>query len=141
MALSTTAPMKRALVRLLRSNGALVAAAVGGFHQGIAPQKVKYPFVVYNFVSSPRDYDWDGVMFNALVDIFAFAVNPIDAENVDALIASTTQDASPAVDGGQSTMYLRRIADVSLPPDVDGQGRRIVQFGGSYRFITQQNGF
>jgi hypothetical protein len=140
MALSTTAPMKRALVKLLRTNGALVSAAVGGFHQGVAPQKVKYPFVVYNFVSAPREYDWDGVMLNALVDIFAFAVNPIDAENVDALIASTVQDANPSVEGGQSTMYLRRVADVSLPPSVDGQGRRISQTGGSYRFITQQNG-
>ena len=54
MALSTTFQMKQALVRLLRSNGSLVSAAIGGFHQGVAPQKVKYPFVVYSFVSAPR---------------------------------------------------------------------------------------
>jgi hypothetical protein len=140
MALSTTAPMKQALVRLLRSNGALAAAAVGGIHQGIAPSKVKYPFITYSFITSGRDYDWNGLILNSLVDIFAFATNPVDAENLDSLIATTVQDAMPAVGSGQISMYLRRVADVTLPPGTDASGRRIAQMGGTYRFITQQNG-
>lgn len=138
MSLSTTAPVKRALIRALRANSSLVATAIGGFHQAVAPAKARYPFVTYRFVSAPRDYQWDGMQIYATVDLFAFAINPVDAENLDGMIADTLQDAQLSVDG-QDLLYCRRSADISLDPDVDARGRRIFQIGGSYRLITSQN--
>lgn len=137
-ALSTTAPVKRALVQTLRANSQIVATAVGGIHQAVAPAKARYPFVTYRFVSAPRDYQWDGMQIYATVDVFGFATNPVDAENLDGLVARTLQDATLVVDG-QALLYCRRTADISLDPDVDARGRRVFQIGGTYRIITSQN--
>jgi hypothetical protein len=134
---TTTAPIKQALVRYLRTTPNWSTVVVGGLHQSLAPTKTKYPFVTYNFVPSTRDYQWDGVQLDVTVDIFAFAENPVDAENVDLLIAARLQDAPIAVTG-QTLLYCRRVADVSLPQN-DARGRRIYQIGGTYRFITDQN--
>jgi hypothetical protein len=136
-ALTTTAPIKQALVRWLRGTTNWGTVVVGGLHQSVAPTKTKYPFVTYNFVPSTRDYQWDGMQIDVPVDIFAFAENPVDAENIDSLIAARLQDAQITVNG-QVLMYCRRIADVSLLQD-DARGRRIYQIGGSYRLITDQH--
>lgn len=133
---ATTAPIKRAVVQKLRASAPIGAAIKGGIHQSVAPRKVKYPFITFSFLPSSRAYQWaPGGQIYVLVDLMAFAENPVDAENIDSLIAAEMQDASLTVDG-QTLWYCRRVADLSQPPTVDGSNRRIFQVGGSYRIIT-----
>lgn len=136
-ALTTTAPIKQALVRWLRATPNWSTTVIGGLHQNPAPVKTKYPFASYSFVPSTRDYQFDGMQINVPVDVFAFAENSVDAENIDSLIAARLQDAQITVTG-QVLLYCRRIADVSLPQD-DNRGRRIYQIGGTYLLMTDQN--
>jgi hypothetical protein len=137
MAITTVAPVKRAIVQKLRATPALTAAIVGGIHEGIAPRKVRYPFIVYQLVAAPYQYDWTGVMIKALVDVSVFAENPVDANNIDALIAGALNEAALNVDG-QTSLLCRRTADLPTGPDIDAEGKRIYQIGGSYSVWTDQ---
>jgi hypothetical protein len=137
MATSTSAPIKRALVQKLRASPSLVSAIAGGIHEGVAPRKVKYPFIVYQLAASPYDYDWTGVMVKALFDVSTYAANPVDANNIDALIAGALNEAGLSVDG-QTTLLCRRVADLPTGPDVDSRGKRIYQVGGTYSVWTDQ---
>jgi hypothetical protein len=137
MAVATVAPVKRAVVQTLRASVPLVAAIAGGIHESIAPRKVKYPFVVYQLVSAPYVYDWSGVMLQALIDVSVYAENPVDANNIDALINGALNDAVLSVDG-QTSLLCRRVADLPTGPDIDSEGRRIYQVGGSYSVWTDQ---
>ena len=121
----------------LRANATLKAATVGGFHEGFAPAKVKYPFLVYQFHSSPYAYLWGSVMTLAGFDVFAFSENSVDANNIDGLVANQLHDAPLAVNG-QTTLICRRVADIPMPPDLDSEGKRIFQVGGSYEIWTDQ---
>jgi hypothetical protein len=134
---TTTAPIKRALVRSLRAIPSWGTAVPGGVHQSLAPRKQRYPFVTYNLLPAVRDYQFDGMQLTTDVDVFAYSENAVDAENVDSLIAAHLQDAPLAVDG-QVLLYCRRVADVSNP-QTDARGRRIYQIGGTYRITTDQN--
>lgn len=135
--MSTSAPIKRAIVQKLRATPALVAAIAGGIHEGIAPRKVEYPFIVYQLVSSPYAYDWSGAMLQTTFDVSVFAVNPVEANNLDALITGALNEAVLNVDG-QTNLLCRRIADLPTGPDVDAAGRRVYQIGGSYAIWTEQ---
>jgi hypothetical protein len=101
----------------------------------MAPRRVKYPFVVYLMVSSVREHQFDGQQIKSLWDIKAYAVNPVDANNVDALIEAALNDQDIAVDG-QTTMLCRRVSDLPTGPEMDSRGRRIWQAGGSYSVWT-----
>ena len=114
-----------------------MAAIAGGIHESIAPRKVKYPFIVYTLVAAPRNYQWDGFQYHTLIDVSTFAVNPVDANNIDALISGALDEAELNVDG-QTTMLCRRVADLPTGPDTDSTGRRIYQVGGSYSVWTDQ---
>lgn len=140
MASTTTAPIKRALVQKLRAilGGSSTPELRNRLHQGAAPKKATYPFVTYAFLPSTRTYQWaPGYQINVLVDIFVFAENPVDAENIDSLIADGLNDADLSVDG-QTLWLCRRVADVSQPPRIDGSNRRVYQIGGTFRLITDQ---
>jgi hypothetical protein len=138
MATSTVAPVKRAVVQKLRASSPLVAAIVGGIHEAIAPRKVKYPFIVYQIVASSYEYDWTGMQIHALMDVSTYAVNPVDANNIDALIAGALNDAALTVDG-QTSLLCRRVGDLPTGPDVDAEGKRIYQVGGTYSIWTDQS--
>lgn len=138
MAYASAAPVKRAVVQALRASPSLVAAIAGGIHEGIAPRKVRYPFIVYQLISAPYEYDWTGVIIRATFDVSVYAVNPVDANNIDALIAGALNDAELTVDG-QDSMLCRRVADLPTGPDLDAEGRRIYQVGGSYSVWTRQS--
>jgi len=138
MVLTTTAPIKRAIVQTLRASPALVAAIRGGIHEGIAPRKVRYPFIVYQLVSGPFDFDWTGVMLKPLFDVSSYAENPVEANNLDALITEALNDAALNVDG-QRTLLCRRVADLPTGPDIDSEGKRIYQVGGTYSIWTDQS--
>jgi hypothetical protein len=135
--MTSVAPIKRAVVQTLRASPSLVSAIAGGIHEGIAPRKVKYPFIVYQLIAAPYAYDWSGVMIQTVFDVSVFAENPVDANNIDALIGSALNEAVLNVDG-QSSMLCRRVADLPTGPDIDGEGKRIYQVGGSYSVWTNQ---
>lgn len=137
MATSTAAPIKRAVVQTLRASGALMAAIAGGIHEGVAPRKVRYPFIVYQMVAAPYDYTWGTMLLRVTVDVSTYATNPVDANNIDALIAGALNEAALNVDG-QTSMLCRRVADLPTGPDVDSEGKRIYQVGGSYLIWTDQ---
>lgn len=137
MVTSTSAPIKRALVQAMRASQPLMASIRGGIHETVAPRKVKYPFIMYDLVASPYDYTWDSMMVRAMFDVFVFAVNPVDANNIDALVAAALNEAELTVDG-QSTLLCRRVADTPTGPDVDAEGQRIYQIGGTYSIWTDQ---
>ena len=136
MTISTSAPIKRAIVQTLRNN-ALLKASVDGFHEGFAPKKAEYPHVVFQIVSPIYDYPWGSAMIYCEVDVKAWSTNSVEADNLDALINSTLQDASLAVDG-QSTLICRRIRDL-IDQDDDEEGNKIYMTGGSYEIITDQS--
>jgi hypothetical protein len=135
---ATVAPVKRAVVQKLRASPALVAAIAGGIHEGIAPRKVRYPFIVYTLVSSAYSRQWGGVILKALFDVSVFAENPVDANNIDALIAGALNEAGLNIDG-QNSLLCRRVADLPTGPDIDSEGKRIYQVGGSYSIWTDQS--
>jgi hypothetical protein len=137
MAIASVAPVKRAIVQALRASPPLVAAIAGGIHEGIAPRKVRYPFIVYQLVSAPYSYTWDSVLIPSLFDIYNFAENPVDANNIDALIGAALNEAVLNVDG-QDSLLCRRVSDLPTGPDTDSEGKRIYQVGGSYSVWTHQ---
>ena len=138
MATTTVAPVKRAVVQKLRASSPLVAAIVGGIHEAVAPRKVRYPFIVYQIVASSYEYDWTGMQIHALMDVSTYAVNPVDANNIDALIAGALNDAALTVDG-QTSLLCRRVGDLPTGPDVDSEGTRIYRVGGTYSIWTDQS--
>ena len=149
MALTHTGPIKNGVVRLIRSSSDLRAALKGGIHQSVAPSRVKYPFVVYSRVSAPYLHDWGGGdhsgtrEIHALVDIGVFSLNPVEAENLDALIdrlfSSVTADVTlDELVAGQKVILCRRVADMPTGPDRDDEGRRIAHSGGTYEIWTTQ---
>jgi hypothetical protein len=136
--MTSVAPVKRAVVQVLRASPSLVSAIRGGIHEGIAPRKVRYPFIVYQLVAAPYSYDWTGVIIQTLIDVSVYAENPVDANNIDALIAGALNEAVLNVDG-QTNLLCRRVADLPTGPDIDSEGKRIYQIGGSYSIWTDQS--
>ncbi len=137
MALVTSAPVKRAIVQTLRASPALVAAIAGGIHEGIAPRKVRYPFIAYQLVAAPYNRQWGGAILEATFDVSVFAENPVDANNIDALVSAALDEAELVMDE-QDSMLCRRVADLPTGPDIDAEGRRIYQVGGTYSVWTDQ---
>ena len=137
MTIASVAPVKRAVVQVLRASPSLVSAIRGGIHEGIAPRKVRYPFIVYQLVAAPYSYDWTAMTTKTLMDVSVFAENPVDANNIDALISAALNEAVLAVDG-QSNLLCRRVADLPTGPDIDSEGKRIYQIGGTYSIWTDQ---
>jgi hypothetical protein len=136
---TTSAPIKRAIVQKLRASPALVSAIAGGIHEGIAPRKIRYPFIVYQLVAAPYSYTWSGVILSPMFDVWVYAENPVDANNIDALINSALAEAALNVEE-QATMLCRRVADLPTGPDIDSEGKRIYQVGGTYSIWTEQPG-
>jgi len=141
MTLTTVAPIKQALVATLRANNTL-RSAVSGIHEGFAPRKVAYPFVTYNFLPTSYNYDSSGLMFITAVDVYVYSENSVEANNLDGLVFTILQDADlmAVLDDGvteQTTLICRRIADISSD-DVDEEGKKVYQVGGSYAIWTDQ---
>jgi hypothetical protein len=137
MTLVTVAPVKRAIVQTLRASPALVSAIVGGIHEGIAPRKVRYPFVVYQLVAAPYNRQWGGVIIEAMFDVSVYAENPVDANNIDALITAALNEAVLVMDE-QDSMLCHRVADLPTGPDLDSGGKRIYRVGGTYSIWAHQ---
>jgi len=136
MVVSTSAPIKRALVAQLRTNLTLKAAIPGGIHEGFAPEKASYPLLIYQLVYNPYDYMWGSVILVAGFDIHVWSYSSVDANNIDALVIGTLNDAQLTVDG-QTTLICRRTADLGNQ-DVDEEGRKLYMVGGTYEVWTDQ---
>jgi len=147
MAVPTTAPLKRGIVRRLRSSTPLISQLKGGIHQRIAPRRTRYPFIKYAQVSAPWSFDAGGegndghATVDALYDISVLSLNPIQAETLDAIIqdlfSSRTADIDlNAVVDGLNVQRCHRVADLPTGPERDGEGRRIVEIGGTYRIVA-----
>jgi hypothetical protein len=131
----SVAPIKHAIVRQLRSSSTL-KASITGLHEGFAPRKTKYPFVTYSLHYAPVDYGWGFAIQKVGYDVMVVSDNSVDADNIDALVTATLNDAKLVVDG-QSTLICRRILSLSLP-DVDEEGRKIYVVGGLYEIWADQ---
>lgn len=136
MVLSTSAPIERAVVAKLRSNGTLKSSLTGGIHEAFAPEKTEYPLLTYQTVYAPYGYIWGSVFISVGIDINVWAKSSVDAKNIDALVFQTLHDASLSVDG-QTTLICRRVADLRNY-DVDDEGRKVYAVGGTYEITTDQ---
>lgn len=134
--LSTTGPVKRALVAFLRTSAALKAALSGGIHEGFAPAKADYPFLTYQLIYAPIRRQWGAQQYISGFDVRIFSDESVDANNIDALLLIALDDASLDV-AGQSTLLCHRVADISSQ-DVDDEGRKVYMVGGSYEIWTDQ---
>lgn len=134
--LSSTAPIKRALVSFLRTSTALKAAVRGEIHEGFAPAKADYPFLTYQLIYAPIRRQWDAQQYIAGFDIRVFSSESVEANNIDTLVLTVLDDASLDVDG-QSTLLCHRITDFASQ-DVDDEGRKIYMVGGTYEVWTDQ---
>jgi len=135
MAVPTPSPIKRGLVRRLRESSGVVSTAIGGIHQTFAPDKAKYPFITYNLVTAPNQFAWGSTEIRAMFDVFAWSENSVEAENLDALIATALHNA-PLDVGEQSLLQCRRMGATPTGSTTDGTGRKVYQIGGSYAIWT-----
>jgi hypothetical protein len=134
---TTSAPIKRAVVQHFRGDAPLKAFFTGGFHEAFAPENVRTPFLVYNFVVAPYSDTWGSRLIVALVDVFSLSEKPVAANNGDQLILNSLDGAELTVDG-QSTLICRRAGDLPVPPSLDSEGKKIYQIGGMYEIWTDQ---
>lgn len=136
MAVPTPSPIKQGLVKRLRQQ-AWITTISGGIHQSFAPAKSRYPFITYNLVTAPNAYTWGATEIRALVDVFAWSENSVEAENLDALIAEALHEAALDV-GEQTLLQCRRTGATPTGPTTDATGRRIYQIGSTYAIWTNQ---
>lgn len=137
MAYRTSGNIWRSLVSTIRSDGALKAALIGGIHRGIAPEKVPYPFLSYNPLPTTYEDAWGSRMLIAVVDVVVFSENPVEADNLDQSTSEVLDGAVLSVEG-QATLICRRVGDLS-DDEVDQQGKKVYQIGGSYEIWTNQD--
>ena len=143
MATTGLPPIKQALVRALRADAALTAKLGSGkkITEGVEPRGTNYPYVVYEVVSGLRDYDWTNMTLQMDVDVWSVSTEQVDAHDVDQLVNDVLEDANLDSfledSSGQTTLYCRRIGDLSLT-DEDGAGNPVYRMGGIYRIWTDQ---
>lgn len=127
----------RALVARIRSHASLRAALIGGIHEGLAAEKVGYPYMVWNaVVPGVKEDTWNTRMYVALADVLIVSRSSVEASNLDQL-ATEALDGAPLEVTGQRTLICHRVADIRLV-DSDEEGHRIYRVGGSYEIVTSQ---
>jgi hypothetical protein len=136
---TTSAPIKRGIVQTLRAS-APFAAAVEGIYEGFAPENLDSDatFAVYQLAAAPYEDDWTNRLIIAAFDVFIFSRDSVGANNVDQLAANALDGAAVVVDG-QTTLICHRVADAPMPPDLDAEGKKVYQVGGSYELWTDQS--
>ena len=129
----TSGPVKRALVKKLRANSLIRAAAVGGIHEGIYASKgpVRYPYIVFSLAYGPYEPSWGSTLFVPGFDIVVRGTNPVAVDSLDALITKELHDSTLLVTG-LSTLTVSRTAELPLTPEKNAEGLRVFQNGGTY---------
>lgn len=137
MSYLTSQNIWRALVAQLRSNGTLKAALTGGIHEGLAPEAVDYPYLVWTaVVPGVKEDTWNSRMLIALADVTIVSRSSVEASNLDQSVLETLDEASLTVTGQQS-LICHRVSDIRLT-DQDEEGRKVYYIGGSYEIFTSQ---
>ena len=129
----THSPIQQAFVARIRAIPAY--DTLTGIYEGFAPEKATYPFATWNQSAGPYDYNWGDVTLGALIDVFVFSRSKVEADNLDQAIAAQVSDKDLTV-AGQRTLICRRVATVPMPPDVDAEGEKVYQIGGTYLIET-----
>lgn len=144
MATTGIAPIKQALVRALRDNLALkTMVGADGIDEGVAKRKTNFPYIVYRFVYTRRDYDHTNVGLVSDVDVWSISDDVDEAQTLDQLVAEALGedvDLNQFFEGssGQISLNCQRIGDLSDPDD-DGTGKVVHAMGGAYRVWTDQS--
>lgn len=133
--------VKQAFVKGLRDITALTTAVgSNGIYEGVVHgRNVSYPFVVYQVTYSTRSYDFGRTTTTRMgFDVFVISDDQVQAHNLDQLIIDGLHDKVLDLSGsGQTSLLCRRSTDLSLA-DLDEQGSKVYQVGGSYAVWTQQ---
>jgi hypothetical protein len=133
------APIKQAIVKALRAKADLKSAISNEIHEAIAPEGTAFPYLTYQFAYAPYSYDWGGVIIRAGVDVVVYDRDQVAAHTLDQLVTEALQDLVLDLgDSGQTSLYSRRVADLSSV-FVDDQGKRVFQMGGTYEIWTDQH--
>lgn len=137
MAYLTSQNIWRALVAQLRSNASLRTALTGGIHEGLAPENVRYPYIVWEpVVPGVKEDTWNTRMLISLADVFVISRSSVEASNLDQSVLETL-DGAPLSVSGQATLICHRVSD-HRSVDQDEEGRLVYRIGGSYEIFTNQ---
>ena len=113
--------------------------ATGGVFNGVAPQGIDPPIVVFQAMSKVDDYfayTGRGAAAVYMVKAISRSPWPKEAGDIDTQIDSAMQDASLSITG-YSLLMCRRESDIYL---VEDQGGVIYQhIGGLYRILADQS--
>ncbi len=131
----TSAGVRRALVQTIRD--AVVYGSLNGIFPGFAPEKVDYPFAVYNQIAAPYEDAWGSRMIITAYDVFVFSRNEVEAHNLDQSLADTLDGAELTVED-MAALICRRVNDIPVSPDLDEEGKKVYQVGGTYEIWTDQ---
>ena len=118
---------------------AVTNEATGGVFNGIAPQGVEPPFVVFQAMSRVDDYfafTGRGGAAIYMVKAIDRSIWPKGAGDIDTQIDSVMQDASLSITG-HALLMCRRESDIYLAEDQAGVVFQHV--GGLYRIIADQS--
>ena len=137
MAYLTSQNIWRAVVAALRADSGLKAALTGGMHEGLAPEKVPYPHLVWTaVVPGVKEDTFNSRMYVALADVSIISRNSVEASNLDQSVCDVLDEAQLSV-SGQTSLICHRVADLRDADD-DEEGRKIYRIGGSYEIWTSQ---
>jgi hypothetical protein len=127
----------RAIVARIRQNAPLKAAIVGGIHEGLAPENVPMPYLVYTAVVPGVNEDlWGSRTIVALADLVIVSRSSAEASNLDQSVTDWL-DKKPLPVIGQSTLICHRVGDIR-DHDQDDEGRLVHRIGGSFEIMTDQ---
>ena len=118
---------------------AVTNEATGGVFNGIAPQGVEPPFVVFQAMSRVDDYfafTGRGGAAIYMVKAIDRSIWPKGAGDIDTQIDSVMQDASLSITG-HALLMCRRESDIYLTEDQAGVVYQHI--GGRYRIIADQS--
>lgn len=135
MAVTTSAPIRQAFIAAVRAASAY--GSLTGLFNGFASEKTNYPFATYSEIVAPYEDAWGSRMIIAVFDLFVFARTEAEAGDLDQSLAEALDGAELSVQD-QTALICRRVADVPMPPDLDEEGKKIYQVGGSYEIWTDQ---
>jgi hypothetical protein len=118
---------------------AVTNEAIGGVFNGIAPQGIEPPFVIFQAMSKIDDYfAFTGRGGSTIYMIKAIdrSIWPKTAGDIDTQIDSVMQDASLSITG-HTLLMCRRESDLYLVEDQAGMVYQHI--GGLYRIIADES--
>jgi len=127
----------RAVVAALRADNGLKTALTGGLHEGLAPEAVPYPHLVWTaVVPGVKEDTWTSRMYVALADVVVVSRNSVEASNLDQSVSDVLDGVQLSV-SGHTSLICHRVSDIRMSED-DEEGRKIYRIGGSYEIWTNQ---